>query len=105
MSAISGISAQPLGSSPSLGLQKSIGPGSQTTSGPSFQDLLHDSISQMQQIESQANLSVEQSLLGGDITQVEALTAVKKADMALKMMVQVRNKLLEAYDEIKQMRM
>jgi flagellar hook-basal body complex protein FliE len=67
--------------------------------------MLQNSIEQTSQLEAYANQMVEQSLLGDDVTQVEVMTAVKKADLALKMMVQVRNKLLEAYDEIKQLRM
>jgi len=44
-------------------------------------------------------------VLGGNITNVEIFSAVKKAELALKMMLQVRNKLLEAYNEIKSMQM
>ncbi len=70
-----------------------------------FQNLLLQSIQQVNGMEQQANLAIEQSLSGGNITQVEVFSAVKKADLALKMMMQVRNKLLEAFNEIKQLRM
>ena len=50
-----------------------------------------------------AEQAVETSLTGGDITQIEVLSAVKKADLALRMMMQIRNKLLEGFNEIKQM--
>lgn len=99
MSAISGIS------SPSVWPTPSVGAAKPTEGTPSFQSLLQNSIEQMGQSEAHANQMIEQSLLGDDVTQVEVMTAVKKADLALKMMVQVRNKLLEAYDEIKQLRM
>lgn len=99
MSAISGISSASALPTPSLGTAKP------TEGTPSFQSLLRNSIEQASQTEAQANQMVEQSLLGDDVTQVEVMTSVKKADLALKMMVQVRNKLLEAYDEIKQLRM
>ena len=36
------------------------------------------------------------------INPAEVLTAVQKADMAFKMMQQIRNKLVEAYQEIKE---
>ena len=42
---------------------------------------------------------------GGDITQVEVFSAFKKADLALRMLLQIRNGVLEAYNEIKQMQM
>ena len=99
MSAISGISSSAAWSTPSVAAAK---PAEGT---PSFQSLLQNTIEQMNQTEANADQMVEQSLLGEDVTQVEVMTAVKKADLALKMMVQVRNKLLEAYDEIKQLRM
>lgn len=71
----------------------------------SFQNLLLNTISQTNDQQLSAESAVEQSLAGGDITQVEVATEVKKADLSLRMMMQIRNKLLEAYTEIKDMRM
>ena len=42
---------------------------------------------------------------GEDVTQIEAMTAMKKADLAMRLMIQVRNKIMDAYTEIKQMQM
>lgn len=100
MSAISGITSTSSWPTPSVGQA-----AKPTGDALSFQSLLQNSIEQMNQTEAHANQMVERSLLGDDVTQVEVMTSVKKADLALKMMVQVRNKLLEAYDEIKQLRM
>jgi flagellar hook-basal body complex protein FliE len=33
------------------------------------------------------------------------MTSMKKADLALRLMIQVRNKIMDAYTEIKQMQM
>ena len=66
-----------------------------------FQNLLIDSIGHVNQLE-QAS---QENLAGGEITQVEVFSVVKKADLALHMMVQVRNKLMQSYNEIKQMQM
>ena len=38
----------------------------------------------------------------GDINEAEVLTAVQKADLAFRMLLQVRNKLIEAYREVQQ---
>ena len=38
----------------------------------------------------------------GNVNQAEVLTAVQKADLAFRMMLQVRNKLIEAYHELQQ---
>lgn len=71
----------------------------------SFQNLLLDGLSQVNGMEHAAQSAIEQSLTGGDITNVEVFTAVKKAELSLSMMLEIRNKLLEAYDEIKQMQL
>jgi flagellar hook-basal body complex protein FliE len=71
----------------------------------SFQDLLLNSISQTNDQQLAAQSAVEESLAGGDITNVEVATEMKKADLSLRMMLQIRNKLLEAYNEIKELRM
>lgn len=70
-----------------------------------FQNLLIDSIGQVNQLEQASQAAIQESLAGGEITQVEVFSAVKKADLALRMMVQVRNKLMQSYNEIKQMQM
>jgi flagellar hook-basal body complex protein FliE len=70
----------------------------------SFQDLLLNSIAETNEHQLNEQSAVEESLSGGDITQVEVATEMKKADLSLRMMLQIRNKLLEAYNEIKDMR-
>lgn len=69
-----------------------------------FQKLLMGAISETNQLEHQAQQNVETRILGGDITSSEVYTSLRKSEMALKMMMQVRNKLLDAYQEIQQMR-
>jgi len=68
-----------------------------------FQHLLLDTVKQTSSLAQSAEQAIETSLAGGDITQIEVLSAVKKADLALRMMMQIRNKLLEGFNEIKQM--
>lgn len=71
--------------------------------GPSFQDMLSQALHQVAGYESKAQSLVTQSISGGDVTQAEATIALREADLALRMMQQVRNKILEAYNEIKGM--
>lgn len=73
--------------------------------GLNFQDLLLQSLDQVNQLEQSGQAAIEKSLAGGDITQVEVFSAFKKADLALRMLLQIRNGVLEAYNEIKQMQM
>ena len=79
-------------------------PGSDTGE-LSFQNLLFDSLQQVNSMQQSAQGAIEENLAGGDITQVEVFAAVKKADLALRMLLQMRNKIMEAYNEIKQLRM
>jgi len=70
-----------------------------------FQNLLVDSLVQTGANENAAQNAVETALTGGDITQVEVFSSMKKAELSLRMMLQIRNKLLDAYNEIKGMQM
>ena len=70
----------------------------------SFKDLLLDSLNHVNDMQADADQAVEQLLTGGDANMAEVLTAVQKADMSFRMMMQIRNKLMQAYQEIKDIR-
>lgn len=53
-------------------------------------------------MQTDANQMVHSLLTGGDVNEAEVLTAVQKADLAFRMLLQVRNKLIEAYREVQQ---
>jgi flagellar hook-basal body complex protein FliE len=72
--------------------------------GDSFKNFLVDSIQNVNAMQQQANRSVESLFTGGDVNPAEVLTAVQKADLAFKMMMQVRNKLVQVYQEVKDVR-
>jgi len=74
------------------------------TGGASFKDYLLDSIKQVNDMQQSADKAVEKLATGGDVNPAEVLTAVQKADVAFKMMMQIRNKLVQAYDEVKNIR-
>ena len=71
---------------------------------PSFKDMLLDSVQQVNSMQLEANKAVENLMTGGDADPAEVLTAVQKADLAFRMVMQVRNKLVAAYNEIKDLR-
>jgi flagellar hook-basal body complex protein FliE len=73
--------------------------------GVSFQDLLLQSMQQVNELDRQSQSAVAGALTDGDLTQAEVLTSVRKADLAFRTMLQIRNKVLEAYNELMQMRM
>ena len=74
----------------------------QAIDGPpsTFLGLLANGVSAVNHTQQQADQQVHELLTGGDVTQAEVLTAVQKADMAFRLLVQVRNKLLAAYEEL-----
>ena len=72
---------------------------------PRFQELLFRSIEQVSELDRQSQGEIAGLLTGDDLTQAEVFTAVKKADLAFRTMLQIRNKLVEAYNEVKNMRM
>jgi flagellar hook-basal body complex protein FliE len=72
--------------------------------GASFKDVLVDSIQQVNSMQLQADQAVETMFTGGDVNPAEVLTAVQKADLAFRLTMQMRNKLMEVYQEIKDIR-
>jgi len=75
-----------------------------TTSDKSFKDVLLDSIREVNAMQQTADQAVEKISTGGDISPAHVLTAGQKADIAFRMMMQIRNKIVSAYDEVKNIR-
>ena len=72
--------------------------------GMSFKDFLLGSIKEVNMLQQNADKAVETLMTGGEIGSAEVLTAVQKADIAFKMMMQMRNKLVGAFQEIQNIR-
>lgn len=72
--------------------------------GGKFKNLLLDSIQNVNSMQQQADHAVETLMTGGDADPAAVLTAVQKADLAFRMMMQMRNKAMQAYQEIKDIR-
>jgi len=78
--------------------------GGEQTGGASFKDVLVDSIQQVNSMQLQADQAVETMFSGGEVNPAEVLTAVQKADLAFRLTMQMRNKLMDVYQEIKDIR-
>jgi flagellar hook-basal body complex protein FliE len=91
------------GSIPSVPLPPTIGK-SQSASAGSFQNFLTDSLKQVNSMQAEANQAVENMATGGEVNPAEVLTAVQKADLAFRLTMQIRNKLVAAYQEIQNIR-
>lgn len=77
--------------------------GSATGPEKGFRDVLHSALDDMQQLESQAETKVAGVLSGNGSDVHSALIAVEKADLSFQLMMQVRNKIVSAYEEISRM--
>ncbi|HTR48872.1 MAG TPA: flagellar hook-basal body complex protein FliE [Verrucomicrobiae bacterium] len=68
--------------------------------GSEFLDTLRNAVGQVKDLQSQADTQVA-SLLSGDGQDVHsAMIAVEKANLAFELMLQVRNKIVSAYQEV-----
>ena len=70
--------------------------------GPGFKQLLEEQIAKVNELQRDAKEAIE-DLAAGRRDDVESVIhATQQADTAFKMLLQVRNKVMEAYDEVKQ---
>jgi flagellar hook-basal body complex protein FliE len=74
--------------------------GSDSKGGPSFADTLADSLDKVNSLQKDADVAI-QDFVAGDTRNIhETMIAVGKADLAFRLTMQVRNKIVEAYQEV-----
>jgi len=78
--------------------------GAKSAEGQPFKNILLEALDQVNSMQGEANQAVEQLVTGGDVNPAEVLTTLQKADMSFKLMLQIRNKLVQAYQEINNVR-
>lgn len=69
-----------------------------------FRSLLVDHLGEVNRLQQEADTKVTQLMTGQTDDVAEVLTAVNKAGLAFDLLMEVRNKLVAAYEEIQQMR-
>ncbi|MCH7472807.1 flagellar hook-basal body complex protein FliE [bacterium] len=70
---------------------------------PAFLDILRGQLDQMVDLQNEAE-RLQQALAAGQVGDInEVILAVQKADLALTFAIQLRNKVVEAYQEITRM--
>lgn len=87
-----------------LSLPAQLGTPQAASTEGTFKDYLLQSIEQVNSMQQDADRAVEQLATGGDVDPAQVLTAVQKADLAFKMMLQLRNKLVQAYQDVQNIR-
>ena len=69
----------------------------------SFADMLKKSVSDIGQMQKAADQRIDAAITGDDADIHKAVIAMEKASISMQLMVQVRNKVIEAYQEIMRM--
>ncbi|MBK7997269.1 MAG: flagellar hook-basal body complex protein FliE [Verrucomicrobia bacterium] len=72
-------------------------------SGAGFQSLVGDLVSQVASKQAAASESVNQMLSGQNVSLHQTMIAMEEASISFQLMVEVRNKLLESYQELMRM--
>ena len=71
--------------------------------GRSFGEILSDSLGEVQRLEHEADTTIRQLVAGEIQDPTEAMVAIEKADVAFQTMMAVRNKIVQAYEEVMRM--
>ncbi len=71
--------------------------------GSSFSDMLKSSIGKVNEMQTQADTAIGELVAGRTKNIHETMLAIERADTSLKLAMQVRNKILDAYREIMRM--
>ena len=71
--------------------------------GPTFGSMLEGILKETSELQGQADGEIQELVAGNKTNVQEVLLAVAKADLSFKLMLEVRNKLLEAYTEVMRM--
>ncbi len=90
-----------LRSSQSGGIAKAD--SSQGIVGSSFKDTLKTAIDKVNDLQKESDKAIQNLATGKTDNVAEVMITSEKADIALKLMVQVRNKIIDAYQEIMRM--
>jgi flagellar hook-basal body complex protein FliE len=77
--------------------------GSPSFSAPGFHEVLDSAMDQIEQLQGQAENKVAGVLEGNGSDVHSAMIAVERADLSFQLMMQVRNKIVSAYEEISRM--
>ncbi len=85
------------------GLQKPQKNEAQVEGGKSFSDTLTESLNEANSLQNKADQAIEDLVAGKSQSIHETMIAVGKADLAFRMTMQVRNKIVEAYQEVMRM--
>jgi flagellar hook-basal body complex protein FliE len=79
-------------------------PQTDAASGKDFKTILLESLDEVNRLQKEADQGVQQLVTGESDNVVEVLAAVNKAGVAFDLLMEIRNKMTDAYRDIQQMR-
>jgi len=77
--------------------------GDATKGTESFGEMLKESVQEINKLQTDADVAIRRVELEGSGSIHEAIIALEKADISFRTVMQVRNKILEAYQEVMRM--
>jgi|SRR6185312_5752095 len=80
-----------------------LAPSSTDGTQKSFADTLNDAIGSVNELQKSSDTATQNLATGRTDNIAEVMVAADKADIALRLMVQVRNKIIDAYQDIMKM--
>ncbi len=86
-------------------IQQTATQQSKNAEGNQFKDVLMNSIDEVNRLQQEAQTATEKLMTGETNNPAEVFSAVKKADIAFSLLMQIRNQLVDAYTEVRNMRL
>lgn len=81
--------------------------GPEKDNGPkgAFSEMLKDSIEKVNRLQMEADQASQELLLGKNTNIHQVMIAIEKANVSFQLMMQMRNKIITAYEEMMRMQM
>ncbi len=83
--------------------QQKVAKGIEENVGGSFASFLKEKIEQTNNLQKEADVLTEKLVLGEDVELHQVMLATEKAELAMQLTLQIRNKLIEAYQDLSKM--
>lgn len=96
---------QSIGTNPILNNLNISNTTEEKTNGTSFSNVLSDAISKVNDSEVNANNKIESLIKGEDVEMHEVMLAMQESVLSLQALIEVRNKTVEAYQEISKLQL
>jgi flagellar hook-basal body complex protein FliE len=101
MSQIAGVGLAGTAGAPGpAGLGSALANPAKTSGGAPFSDLLSDAVGDVSRLESQAQSAMQGLMTGSGVDVHQAMIATEKASMAFELSLAVRNKAVQAYQQL-----